>query len=292
MQTDNPRGIAAMSAAMAVFVLNDALMKYAAETLPVAQSIFVRGALVTALLLAVAGVQGKLRYWKTLFHPAVLARGALETVGSFSYIAALAHIPLAIALAINMATPLTILPFAVLLLAETVGWRRWSAVVAGFVGVLLIVQPGADGINWWAVLAFASTFVFALRDVNTRRIPVAIPSLLVAAGSAAFIGLCAGVVLLVQGWQPMEFRHAAALAAAAVLVGIGMHLLVTATRIAEATAVAGFRYTALLWGVVIGYLVWGDLPGALAWWGIALLAGAGVYASHRERVRRRMASGE
>jgi drug/metabolite transporter (DMT)-like permease len=292
MQTDNPRGIAAMCAAMAVFVVNDALMKYSIETLPVAQSVFVRGVLVTTLLLIVAGAQGKLRYWRMLFHPAVLARGALETAGSFTYIAALAYIPLAIALAISMVTPLVVLPFAVLLLAETVGWRRWSALVVGFVGVVLIVQPGTDGINWWAVLAFASTFAFALRDVNTRRIPIAIPSLLVTAASAAFIGLCAGGIMLVQGWQPMELRHVAALAGAAVLVGIGMHLQVIATRIAEATVVAGFRYTSLLWGVIIGYLVWGDLPGTLAWSGIALLVGAGLYATHRERVRHRMAMGK
>ena len=292
MQTDNPRGIAAMSAAMAVFVVNDALMKYTTETLPVAQSIFVRGVLVTTLVLAVAGAQGQLRYWRTLFHPAVLARGALEAVGSFTYIATLVHIPLAIALAINMSTPLVIIPFAVLLLSEKVGWRRWSALVAGFIGVLLIVQPGVGGMNWWAVLAFASTFVFALRDVNTRRIPARIPSLLVTAASAALIGLVAGAIVLVQGWQPMGGNHVAALAGAAILVGIGMQWLVIATRIAEATVVAGFRYTALLWGVIIGYLVWGDLPGALAWWGIALLIGAGLYASHRERIRHRMAMGK
>jgi drug/metabolite transporter (DMT)-like permease len=291
MHTDNPRGIAAMSAAMAVFVVNDALMKYTTETLPVAQSIFVRGVLVTVLVLVAAGIQGKLRYWKSLFHPAVLTRGVLETVGSFTYIATLVHIPLAIALAINMATPLVIIPFAVLLLSEKVGWRRWSALVAGFIGVLLIVQPGVGGINWWAVLAFASTFVFALRDVNTRRIPLNIPSLLVTAVSAAVICAFAGAVALVQGWQPMGLNHVAALAGAAVLVGIGMQWLVIATRIAEATVVAGFRYTALLWGVIAGWLIWGDLPGTLAWWGIALLVGAGLYASHRERVRSRMAVG-
>jgi drug/metabolite transporter (DMT)-like permease len=292
MQTDNPRGITAMSAAMAVFVVNDALMKYATETLPVAQSIFVRGMLVTVFLLVLAGLQRKLRYWRTLFHPAVLVRGALETAGSFTYIATLVHIPLAIALAINMATPLVVLPFAVVLLAEQVGWRRWSALLVGFVGVLLVVQPGAGGINWWAVLAFASTFAFALRDVNTRRIPVAIPSVLVTAASAAFMGLCAGGVTLVQGWQPMGLDHFVALTGAAVMVGIGMHLLVIATRIAEATVVAGFRYTALVWAVAIGWLVWGDLPGPLAWGGIALLIGAGLYASHRERVRHRMAIGK
>jgi drug/metabolite transporter (DMT)-like permease len=284
MHTDNPRGIAYMSAAMAVFVVNDALMKYATETLPVAQSIFLRGALVTVFLLVTAGMQRKLRYWTMLFHPMVLARGALETVGSFTYIATLVHIPLAIALAINMATPLAILPFAVMLLGEKVRWRRWSALVAGFVGVLLVVQPGAD-VNWWAVLAFASTFVFALRDVTTRLMPVAIPSILITALSAAVLTVFTGILALYSGWQPVTSVHLAAIAGASVMVAIGMHLLVIGTRIGEASVIAGFRYTALIWGVVLGYAIWGDLPGPLAWTGIGLIVGAGLYAAHRERVR-------
>lgn len=284
MHTDNPRGIAYMIASMAVFVVNDALMKYATETLPVAQSIFLRGALVTAFLLVTAGMQRKLRYWKMLFHPMVLARGALETVGSFTYIATLVHIPLAIALAINMATPLAILPFAVVLLGEKVRWRRWSALVAGFVGVLLVVQPGAD-VNWWAVLAFASTFVFALRDVSTRLMPIAIPSILITALSAALLTVCTGILALYSGWQPMSSVHLAAIAGASVMVAIGMHLLVIGTRIGEASVIAGFRYTALIWGVVLGYAIWGDLPGPVAWAGIGFIVGAGLYAAHRERVR-------
>jgi drug/metabolite transporter (DMT)-like permease len=285
MHTDNPRGIAYMTAAMAVFVVNDALMKYATETLPVAQSIFLRGALVTAFLLVTAGMQRKLRYWKMLFHPMVLARGALETVGSFTYIATLVHIPLAIALAINMATPLAVLPFAVLLLGENVRWRRWSALVVGFVGVLLVVQPGAD-VNWWAVLAFASTFVFALRDVTTRLMPVAIPSILITALSAAVLTVGTGLLALYGGWQPVNFAHFAALAGASVMVAVGMHLLVIGTRIGEASVVAGYRYTGLIWGVVLGYAIGGDLPGSMAWIGIGLIVGAGLYAAHRERVRR------
>lgn len=289
MHTDNPRGIAAMIAAMALFVSNDALMKYAAEAMPIAQGIFIRGVFVTALLVAFAAAQGKLRYWRILGDRDVLTRAALEAAGSFGYLAALAHIPLAIALAINMATPLAIVPFAVFLLGERVGWRRWSALGIGFTGVLLVVQPGPHGIDWWALLALASTVAHALRDVTTRRIPVAIPSILVTAFSAAVLTACAGGVVLHQGWQPAGLAHLGAVCAAAVMVGAAMHLLVIGTRIGEASVIAGFRYTALLWGVVLGYAIWGDLPGPVAWAGIALVVGAGLYAAHRERVRLRMA---
>ena len=285
MHTDNPRGILAMTAAMALFVANDAVMKFVGESLPMAQTIFIRGVFVTALLFAVAGAQGKLGYLRTLMQRDMLARAAFEAVGSYAYLAALMHIPIAIALGINMAVPLTVLPFAVLLLNEQVGWRRWSALAVGFAGVLLVIRPGPGGVNWWAMLALASTVAHALRDVTTRRIPVAIPSILVTAFSAAVLAATAGVIVLFQGWQTPSPTQALGLAGAAIMVGGGMHLLVIGTRIGEATVIAGFRYTALLWAVALGYAIWGDLPGPVAWVGIALIVGAGLYAAHRERVR-------
>ena len=88
-----------------------------------------------------------------------MARAVFEAIGSYAYLISLMYIPLAIALGINMAVPLVVLPFAVLLLGEQVGWRRWSALAVGFAGVLLMVQPGPDGVDWWAMLALASTVV-------------------------------------------------------------------------------------------------------------------------------------
>jgi drug/metabolite transporter (DMT)-like permease len=285
MHTDNPRGIVAMLSSMALFVGNDAIMKFVSGSVPLVQAIFIRGALVTLLLVAVAGAQGKLRYVHTLADRNVVARGVLEAVGSYAYLVSLMYIPLAIALGINMATPLVVLPFAVLLLNEQVRWRRWSALAVGFVGVLLIVQPGPDGVDWWVLLALAGTVVLALRDVTTRRIPVAIPSILVTTFCGAILTLSSGALVLYQGWQAIGPGQLAGLAAAAVMVGGGMHLLVVGTRIGEASVIAGFRYTALLWGVILGYAIWGDLPGPVAWAGIALIVGSGLYAAHRERVR-------
>jgi drug/metabolite transporter (DMT)-like permease len=285
MHTDNPRGIVAMIAAMALFVANDAMMKFVSESLPMAQTIFMRGVFVTLMLFVWAGLQGKLRYARSLLHRDVLTRAALETVGSYAYLVALMHIPLAIALGINMAVPLVVLPFAVLLLNEQVGWRRWGALAVGFTGVLLVVQPGPGGVNWWAILALASTVAHALRDVTTRRIPVAIPSILVTALSAGALAASSGAIVVYQGWQAVGLAQLAGIAAAAVMVGAGMHVLVVGTRIGEASVIAGFRYTALLWAVLLGYAIWGDLPGNVAWAGIALIVGAGLYAAHRERVR-------
>jgi len=286
MHTNNPRGIALMIGAMALFVGNDALMKYVSQTVPIAQAVFVRSTLVTVVLIAMAAAQDQLRYWHKLRQRDVIVRAVCEGVGSYGYLLALTHIPLAIALSINMAAPLAVLPLAVLLLAEKVGWRRWSALLVGFCGVLLIVRPGPEGVNWFALLALASTFTHAMRDVVTRRIPPAIPSVLVTAVSAMVLTAGTGVLAVYEGWQPMPPDALARMAMAALMVTGAMYLLVVSTRIGEASVITGFRYTALVWGIAVGYAVWGYLPHSSAWAGIALIVGAGLYAAHRERLRR------
>jgi drug/metabolite transporter (DMT)-like permease len=286
MHTNNPRGIALIIASMMLFVSNDALMKVASQSVTPAQAIFVRGILVTALLLALAAGQGQLAHWRKLAQRDVLVRAFLEGFGSYGYLFALAHLPLAIALAINMSVPLVILPLAVILLAETVGWRRWSALLVGFCGVLLIVKPGPEGINWWAMLALVSTVAQAMRDVVTRRIPVGVPSVLITALSAVVLTAGTGVLAFYEGWRPIPATVLLSMAAASVMVTGAMYLLVVSTRIGEASVIAGFRYAAMVWGIALGYAIWGYLPDMAAWIGIVLIVGAGLYAAHRERLRR------
>jgi drug/metabolite transporter (DMT)-like permease len=286
MHTNNPRGIALMIAAMMLFISNDALMKMASQFVTPAQAIFVRGLLVTGLLLVLAIGQGQLAHWRKLAQRDVLARAVLEGFGSYGYLFALAHLPLAIAVAINMSVPLVILPLAVILLAEKVGWRRWSALLVGFCGVLLIVKPGPEGINWWAMVALMSTVAHATRDVVTRRIPVGVPSVLITALSAAVLAAGTGLLVLHEGWRPMPATALLSVAAASLMVTGAMYLLVVSTRIGEASVITGFRYAAMVWGIVLGYAIWGFLPDAAAWLGIALIVGAGLYAAHRERLRR------
>jgi drug/metabolite transporter (DMT)-like permease len=290
MDTNNPRGIVYMMTAMALFVSNDALMKFASQSVPPPQAIFVRGVVVTLLLIALAAAQGQLRHWPKLADRNVLGRTVLEGFGSYGYLFALAHLPLAIALAINMAVPLVVLPLAVVVLAEKVGWRRWSALVVGFAGVLLILKPGPQGVDWWAVLALVSTGAHAMRDVMTRSIPVAIPSVLVATLSAGVLAAGSGVLVLMSGWQPMDGTAWASVTAASLVVTGAMYVLVVSTRIGEASVITGFRYTAMLWGIFLGYVIWGYLPDATAWAGMALIVGAGLYAAHRERLRRAAAA--
>ena len=282
-----------MTGAMASFVVNDALVKYVSQSLPGAQLIFIRGAFATALLLAIAHAMGLLRGPQArvgeILHRPVLTRSALDAAATLVYLTALFHLPLANATAINMATPLFIALLAVLWMGERIGPTRWLAIVLGFVGVLLIVQPKADGFNGYSLLCLFGTLLHAARDLFTRKIRVDMPSILITVGTAVSVTVLAGLISLVQGWQPLSVAHFALLAAASVFLSGGYFLLIRAMRSGEISLIAPFRYTGLLIALIIGFVVWGEIPNALAWSGIALLAGAGLYMLLGERSRSRAA---
>ena len=147
---DNTRGILAMSAAVVVFIFNDALIKLAAETVPSVQAIGVRGIFATLWCALALLVTGAWRQVGRMVHPHVMLRGVLEAAAAIVYLIALFHTQFAIATAINLSTPLIFTALAVLLLKETVRWRRWSAVIVGFLGVLLVIQPRPGEVDGWA----------------------------------------------------------------------------------------------------------------------------------------------
>ena len=281
----NRRGIIAMSVAMSVFIVNDALIKLAAESLPAAQAICVRGVFATALAFAAVLAMGHARDLPRLANPPVMFRAVLDVLGTFGYLVALFNMPISIATAINMAAPLAICVLAVVWLREHVGWRRWSAVIAGFVGVLIIIRPTPEGLDGWALLAFGATVLNGGRDIYTRRIGLEVPSIIITLSTALGVTVFAAVVAAIEGWQPMAWRELGLLATASLFLALGYHLVIVAMRAGEVSLIGAFRYTGLLGAIVIGYTVWGEVPDALAWLGIALLVGAGLYILHRERVR-------
>ncbi len=283
LRAANRRGVLAMAAGMAAFVTNDMLVKVVSESLPAAQLIFLRGVFATALLLAVAQALGMLRHARLLLHPRVVARSLFDAFATFTYLTSLFHIPLGTATAINMATPLFITLFAVLAFGERVGPARWLAIATGFAGVLLIVQPSGAAFNGYALLCVAGTLLHATRDLITRTLDRSIPSLLVTLGTAIAVTVLAGFWSLAQGWQAPTPRHLLLLAAASVFLSMGYYLLTVAMRGGEMSVIAPFRYSGLLFALVLGYLVWGDVPNPLAWGGIALLVAAGLYVLHSER---------
>lgn len=283
----NRRGIVFMSAAMSVFIVNDTLIKIASESMPASQVIGLRGMMAAVWIGAVLLATTPARELRWLGEPRVLGRCVLDIAGTFTYLWALFALPIATATAVNMATPIFITVMAVLWLRESVGWRRWCAVAAGFIGVLLIVRPSAEGLNWWALLAFGATGLHAFRDIYTRHISSRIPSIVITFANALSVGLFGCAMAVVDDWRPMGWREWVLLGSASLFLAIGYHWVVLAMRAGEASVIGAFRYSGLVWAVIIGWVVWAHVPDGLTWAGMALLVGAGLYIVHRERVRAR-----
>jgi drug/metabolite transporter (DMT)-like permease len=281
----NRRGVLAISASMASFVANDTLVKYVSETLPASQLIFLRGIMASALLFAIAHAMGATRRLVGLFDGRVMARAGLDSLGTVSYLIALFHIPLANATAINMATPLVVTVLAVVAFREKVNAARWLAIVVGFTGVLLVVKPRGTDFSGYALLCLAGTLFQATRDFATRLIDRTIPSVLITLSTAIAITLFAGVWSLFEEWKPVQPAQLGLLAAASVLLSAGYFLVTVAMRAGEMSRIAPFRYSGLVFALLLGYAVWGQVPNAWAWAGIALLLGAGLWLMRAPRVQ-------
>lgn len=286
----NLRGIAAMMIAMLFFVGNDALMKLARGSLETGQALVVRGIFAIVILTIAIGVTRSWRDLPLAFHRLGMLRAATESVVAALYISALSVMALSDITAIQMLTPLILTAFSVLFFREKVGWRRWSAVIVGFIGILLVIRPGGQATPLWAVaMAFGSAVLVAVRDIMTRRMPARVPSLMLTLITTlgTMIG---GIVMLLAGqsWQPLSASVLALLAGAAFLVLVGNFAVIEAFRDVDLSVVSPFRYSIALWALVIGFAIFGEIPTFLSLAGLVLVIASGLYTVHRERVRRRM----
>jgi drug/metabolite transporter (DMT)-like permease len=279
----NRHGILWMVLAMTAFMGNDALVKAVGARVPAAQLIVVRGAFAMVLICVVARQMGVLDRARELLHRAVLVRAGCEGAATFLYLAALFHLPLANVTAINLSAPLFVALLARLVLGEAVHLGRWLAIGGGFLGVLLVVQPRPGDFNPAAWLAVAATLLYSVRDLLARQLPPALPSILVTLATAGTVWLLAGVVLVVQGPVAMAWRDVGLLALGSVFLSTGYYAVIAATRHAELSVVAPFRYLGLLWALVLGWLFWGDVPNPLAWAGMAALVLSGLVMVWQQR---------
>ncbi len=285
MNTDNRKGIRLMVLSMACFISNDTLVKFVSQSLPSGTIILVRGLIASALVLLALRVTGTPVPVRQLFSRSVLTRAAIDGLATFAYLLSLFQLPLANATAINMATPLVITLLAVLWLRETVMPRQWVAIAAGFVGVLLVIQPRAEGFNAFAWLCLLGTVLHALRDLLTRRIASEVPSLVITLATAVVVTAMAGLLCLYQGWQTPNASQGAMLTAAAVFLAGGYHFIIRSTRLGDLSVVAPFRYSGLLMAVALGWAVWGDVPNGPAIAGIVLVVVSGLVLLRWQRLR-------
>ena len=281
----NRRGVIAMVAAMATFVVNDAFVKLATAAYPTGQVLAIRGLFATAAALVLVSSFGKLSDLKALSNPLVMARGALEGAVAISFITALAHLQLANITAILQAASLIVVAMAAILGIEKVGWRRWAAIGTGFIGVLIIVRPTPDGFTIYSLVALASAILVGFRDLLTRRIGADVPSSVITFTTTAVVCLMGWVLGLWEVWKPLQARETLYLMAAAVFVALGNYAIIVAYRDADVSLVSGFRYTVLVFAIALGILIWDDWPDAASLTGAALIVGSGLYTLHRQRVR-------
>lgn len=283
--TPNQRGAAFMVASQAAFMANDTFVKIATGSLGIGQIMFVRGLFATALIALLAWRLGHIRPIGTAFTGAVALRIVGELGGTLFYLLALAKMPIANVQAVFQSLPLVITMSAALFLGEKVGPRRWLAITAGFVGVLIIVRPGMEGFNAFSLYVLASVASCAVRDLATRRIPGHVPSTFVSMLTSVAVTACGGLMVAGgAGWAPLTPALLLTLACASVLLLVGYNFIILTMRTGDVSFVAPFRYTALIWAIASGIFVFGNIPDLPMLVGSAIVVASGIYSLYRERV--------
>ncbi|WP_386682282.1 DMT family transporter [Loktanella sp. R86503] len=286
---DNLRGSILMVLAMLGFALEDMFMKQMADALPTGQILAMLGLGGGLIFAIVCWVQGQSLLARDMLHPMVLLRNFGEIFGTVGYVSAVILTPISSASAIFQATPLFVTLGAALFLREAVGWRRWVAIGVGFCGVLLIIRPGLDSFQPASLLAVQGVMFLGIRDLATRRIPRTISSMRLSTYAFAVIVPTGLVLMAVMGdsfAMPSgtdSWRVAGSIAAGV----LGYYALVTATRIGDMSHIAPFRYSRLVFALIVGTTVFGERPDLATLIGAAIIVGSGTYAAIREGQRRR-----
>jgi drug/metabolite transporter (DMT)-like permease len=282
---DSASGILAICAAMACFIVSDVFSKLVMARLPVGETIALRGILSVAIFAIPVALDGTIGLIWQRMSGLWAARIGSEMVGAASFITAISMLPIANVVAISQTSPLFMTAIAALFLGEIVGWRRWAATVAGFLGMLLIVKPGSGAFAWWSILPLCTMASIIVRDIATRRMDKAIPATLITFSTAVGVMLSGfGIGLVEAQWLLPRADEWFYLLAAAGFVATAYYFSIQAVRRAELSVVAPFRYVILPLSLMAGWVVWGEVPDVYAILGIAVIAIAGAYTFLRERV--------
>lgn len=280
----NLRGALLLCVATAGYTGNDAFVKAALQSLSLGQILFIRSLMTVVLLFILFGRILKPNQLRLMRHPAALARVAGELATTYFFLVSLHHLPIAFATAIHQSLPLIITIGAAVFYSEQVGWRRWTAVTIGFIGVLIIVRPGFEGFTAWSLLNLCAVFSAAMRDLVTRKIPRELHAASVSLTTTISIAIFSIMSIPFSGgWQPMTAADYGLILGSAVAMMIGYQFIFAALRTAELSFLAPFRYSGLLWATLVGYLVFADIPDNLTILGSFLVIGSGLYTLYRER---------
>ncbi|MEH6546560.1 MAG: DMT family transporter [Sneathiella sp.] len=284
---NNLRGAILMVSAMAAFALEDMFFKAATQSIPIGQALIVFGLGGMLVFMLLAKVRGEVIFHRQILSRAILIRSVCEVTGRVFFALAIALTPLSSASAILQATPLVVAVGAIVFFGETVGWHRWGSIIAGFIGVLLILRPGLSGFESASLFAVLGTLGFAGRDLATRAAPPSLSNLQLGI-YGFFMLIIAGLILLF--WTgPMVVpttKNSLQLAAIIFTGVIAYYALTAAMRAGELSVIAPFRYTRLIFAMVLGILIFDERPDAITLLGSALVVLSGIYTVMRERKNR------
>lgn len=287
-------GILFLLAGIAVFSVQDLILKRLSGDYPLHQAMVLRSATAIPFLLMLVHRSGG---WPSLFNRGtrwMIARGLVMFLAYTAYYLALPALPIATTVSLYFSAPLFITVLSVLLLGEKVSGLRWLAVLAGFAGVLVMVRPGRELFEWAALLPVISGMAYGLSMIVARLMGESQTAAAQAFwGNAVFLCLAAVMALtlsdgdlaagahpslafLMRPWVMPTGLDLALMMGCGVIAAAGLVLLTQAYRIAEANAVAPFEYSAMIWGLLWGWWAFGDWPVALDWAGIAIITGAGL----------------
>ena len=287
--SDNMRGAALMVGSMACFGFGDACIKALGGSMPLSQVLTIRGIAASICIALLARGFGQLRFDMARRDWGLIAlRAASEVGAAYFFLTALLNMPFANVTALLQMLPLTVTLASAVIFAEPVGWKRWSAIAIGFMGMLLIVRPGTAGFDAWSLYALVAVACVTVRDMSTRRMSRAVPSLTVTLMSSLAVLGFAALWSLGQEWQPVTTTTGALLAGASLFIVGGYCLSVFVMRVGEVSFVAPFRYTGLLWALLLGLVFFGEWPTLPTLLGAAIIMGTGIFTLLREkRLRRR-----
>ena len=286
---ENIRGAAFMVFAMFCFAVEDALIKGLAGAIPAGQvlGIICLGGFIA--FLAWSAAKGEALWQPAYLDRKVILRSLCEVVGSCFFVSALALIPLTTASAVIQATPLVVAMGAALFLGQTIGWRRWIAIIVGFIGVLIIIRPGMDGFVPATLLAVGGMLGLAARDLITRSLTVDLTGPQLGIHAFGIVGPAAFLLVVAQG-EPLVAPTLSqwALLLAGVAIGMLAYLaIISATRKGNAGIISSFRYSRMVFALIIGYLAFAEIPDAATLIGAAIIIASGIYTLWREaRLRR------
>ncbi|MEP5730023.1 MAG: DMT family transporter [Sulfitobacter sp.] len=281
----NFRGAVLMVLAMFGFALEDMMIKLLADAISVGQILFMLGIGGSIVFGAVVIFQGQPLWSRDMFSTTIALRALGEMIGSICFVSAFVLTSISSASAILQATPLVVTLGAALFLNEPVGWRRWSAILVGLFGVLLIIRPGLDSFEVLSLLAVGGVFCLAIRDLATRKVPASVSSM-----QLSFLGFVviipAGAALLLATGSIVVKPNTTEWGIFGLTLGIGLfayYAIVAAMRVGEVSFVTPFRYTRLLFALVIGVAVFEESPDTLTLVGAFIIVASGIYTIWRER---------